>query len=230
MRQKPKIIRVNVHSPDGSITNEARNMDDLHTAKVKRHHALPHDLARRAKAVWKRTVEVSHVSSQTAFLDGFCYDTHPDREISMWEQIAQVYEMAMEARTGGDATTLQERKQLLGAAIGITINAVDMEGSQGIPDAVTVEIRGYFEAIRKRGNAQIVRKMADDVEAGDLNPAEIAAIREKALEGHEGAPPEEMVRMLDMLDQAVAAAGDNHVSVAAALRRVAEQMEAEDGK
>jgi hypothetical protein len=86
---------------EGTVIEQVKQIpvDRLSTFTRKFHEWLPFDLNVRALNVWGRIGPYHYekeVTTAKAWLDGFLCDLHPDREIAIWEDIADCFEEAMQ--------------------------------------------------------------------------------------------------------------------------------------
>ena len=64
--------------------------DSIMVNRVRRREKLPPDLEAKASAVY--AVLGRHLNQTIEkWLDGFCFDMNPDKEIAIWETYAQIY-------------------------------------------------------------------------------------------------------------------------------------------
>lgn len=219
MRQKPHIIQTREIQDDGTTKFRASNIADLKPGTVKRHHALPHQLARRAKAVWKKIDGYAHVGSQTAFLDGFLYDAHPEREIALWEGLAEIFVRSVADLRPDELT----KKHILSLIVAISIKTVDVEGVTRVPPEILARIQAHFYTVTQRRFAPHLRAFALDViEHGTTATDAIIVLQNTIGSKGDGVPPE----LAEVLARIAESAGDGTPEeTAAALRKVAGELE-----
>jgi hypothetical protein len=72
----------------------AKRLRDLMPKRPRYHETLPDQLGARATELYRRLAEVPFLRKQTReqWLDRFCYDPDPAREIAVWEWLAAQYE------------------------------------------------------------------------------------------------------------------------------------------
>lgn len=218
MRQKPHLIQTREIQDDGTTKFRTSNISDLKPATVKRHHALPHQLARRAKDVWKKIDGYAHVDSQTAFLDGFLYDTHPEKEIGIWERLAEVFTRCVKELRPNEAS----KKSILRLIVTVSISTVDVEGVTGVPPEVLARVQAQFDIVTRRQYAPHLRAFADDVEEHGTPLTDALVVLKDTFAPEGPTPP----GLADVLTKVTERAGDGTPEeTAAALRKVAGELE-----
>jgi len=66
---------------------------------VRWHEHLPDDLKARAKAVYRILGPMLDLN-EAAWVDEFCLDLHPDREIAVWERYAECFQNFTSGKPG----------------------------------------------------------------------------------------------------------------------------------
>ena len=56
------------------------------------HSSLPENLVKRLKKLYPSISEILSYHSVDEWVDEFCYDMHPEREIRIWENMIEVLE------------------------------------------------------------------------------------------------------------------------------------------
>ncbi len=111
-------------------------IDDIKPGPI-RHSKLPPDLTDQARSLYDRAGHFMYPSFEQWEL-GFCRDTHPERELAVWEIIATTFETYLAEHPASD----QER--LLGRVVGIS-----MGGTFKDEDAETNTLRELFTQVWK---------------------------------------------------------------------------------
>jgi hypothetical protein len=218
MRQKPHIIQAREIQDDGTASFRASNIGDLKPATVKRHHALNHQLARRARDVWKKIAGYAHVDTQTDFLDGFLYDTHPEKEILIWEGLAEIFTRCVKDLQPDEPS----KKSILRLIVTISIKTVDVEGVTGVPPEVLARVQEQFRLATKRWFAPHLRALADDVIENQESGNEALAVLRVTVTTEEGIRPE-LAEVLELVESRIGTGTPDET--AAALRNVADELE-----
>lgn len=66
---------------------------------VRWHEKLPLELEKRVRALYAIVKEFGTTDSEEGWVDGFCYDMHPDKEVKIWEEYAGAYYRAAQGKS-----------------------------------------------------------------------------------------------------------------------------------
>lgn len=143
-RKKPPLMRVSeLDSATGRTAMKTIRADDG-LVHVQWHEALPPKLTRRADALYDRVAKHLGYTPQ-AWRDGFCMDLHPEREISIWEHIADVVEHLWKSKPA--AIKGLKRKLVLEIVVGVSAGWVDIPSQlPGVTDEHVAFIRSVYES------------------------------------------------------------------------------------
>lgn len=70
---------------------------DKESMWVRRHDSLPEDFQTKAKAIWECFGGMTGITLEK-WLDGFCYDAHPVRELECWATYAALFKKHTEGK------------------------------------------------------------------------------------------------------------------------------------
>lgn len=136
-RNKPAIIRGAVVDSSGKkVGTKAMRADQIRTGG-KRHESLPPELLDRAMPLWERSGKWVGITKEK-WIDGFLHDLNPDKEIAIWERIADVIDELWEGPIGKKLT----RENLARAVVQVSSGMVDVPSQvQGVTDKHVAVIR-----------------------------------------------------------------------------------------
>lgn len=135
-RKKPTLVRVNQQDEQGADLGQQTVPLASMKDSPRRREKLPPELEKRALAVWKRIKDCS--PNLTEFLDGFLRDMHPEREIMIFERIADVVDQLWVT----DASKPLTRQQLIRVVTGVSAGIVDIPAHvRGVTDELVETIR-----------------------------------------------------------------------------------------
>ena len=141
-RQKPLLLRASQTDADGTVKNTAINADDIKPSE-RRRNELPPDLKLRAGALFGRVGKTLNATREKWY-DGFLRDLNPEREIAVWERIADVTD-ALWASEPQELRKL-DRRSLLRAVLMVSSELVDIPSQvPGITDDGVNVIRAAYE-------------------------------------------------------------------------------------
>jgi hypothetical protein len=137
-RQKPELVRVKVVDPaTGKAEMRTIRADELEGGKKRFHKNLPPELQQRAVIAHQKVGSIV-CPSLDKWLDGFCYDQHPDREIHLWEVMSK---LLPEVKT----ITKLEKVKALQLLVAISVNAVDPGARAGLDDEQIAAVRKLWD-------------------------------------------------------------------------------------
>jgi hypothetical protein len=142
-RKKPLLVRAAQIQEDGTVKETTINAGDMKPGERCRDE-LPPDLKARVDAVYER-VGRSFSKTREDWHDGFCRDQNPDREIGIWERIADVTDDLW----ASEPKVLQRlnRTSLLRAVLMVASGMVDIPAQvPGITDEGVAVIRAAYAA------------------------------------------------------------------------------------
>jgi hypothetical protein len=135
-------MRAQVQNADGTKELKTIRVDDL--GEIRRHKSLPPDLAERAEKLFPRIGSVLQPTMEK-WLDGFLCDQNPDREIAIWERIADVADKLWLAQPRQLSTL--DKKKLTTVIIAISSGLVDIPSQiKGTNDEQVKLIRDAYGA------------------------------------------------------------------------------------
>src|SRR5215217_4116847 len=131
-RQKPKLVRV-LNAKTGKP--ETINIADIKLGNDG-HNTLTPELMARAEKLYERLGH--YMKSKSGWMDGFLSDQHPDREIAIWERMANVVDRMWDSPT----TRKLRRLDLIRAVVATTSGMIDVPSQvNGVTDEMVNEIR-----------------------------------------------------------------------------------------
>jgi hypothetical protein len=142
-RKKPLLVRAAQIQEDGKVKETTINTEDMKLGERCREE-LPPDLKARADALYER-LGASFSKTRADWHDGFCRDQNPDREIAVWERIADV----TDDLSASEPKVLQplNRRSLLRAVLMVASGIVDIPAQvPGITDEGVKLIRAVYLA------------------------------------------------------------------------------------
>jgi hypothetical protein len=140
-RQKPLLVRADQVGDDGTVKTTTINADDIKPSE-RRRDELPSDLKHRADALFERVGKALNAIREKWY-DGFLRDQNPEREIGVWERIADVTD-ALWASEPQELRKL-DRRSLLRAVLMVSSEMVDIPSQvAGIGDEGVAVIRAAY--------------------------------------------------------------------------------------
>jgi hypothetical protein len=141
-RKKPKLMRAQVQNADGTKELKTIRVDDL--GEIRRHESLQPELAERAEKLFARIGSMLQPTMEK-WLDGFLCDQNPDREIAIWERIADVADKLWVEQPRQFSNL--DRKKLTTVIIAISSGLVDIPSQiKGVTDDQVKFVRAAYEA------------------------------------------------------------------------------------
>ena len=141
-RKKPLLLRASQTDADGTVKNTAINADDIKSSE-RRRNELPPDLKHRADALFER-VGTTLNATREKWYDGFLRDQNPEREIAVWERIAD----STDALWSSEPKALRklDRPSLLRAVVMVASGIVDIPSQvAGLTDEGVAVIRAAYQ-------------------------------------------------------------------------------------
>lgn len=140
-RQKPLLVRADQVGDDGSVKKATINAEDMKPSE-RRRDELPPDLKCRADALFDR-VGKTLSATREKWYDGFLRDQNPEREIAVWERIADVTDTLW--ASGPKELHKLDRRSLLRAVLMVSSEMVDIPSQvAGITDEGVAVIRAAY--------------------------------------------------------------------------------------
>jgi hypothetical protein len=139
--EKPKIIRgTEVDAQGNAIGSKAWNVVDIKQPAEPRHKRLSEEQEKRAYRTFKRAGRYV-TSPRTAdgrmtlelWKGGFLFDANPDRELSAWETICEVFDLF--------ATDIPDPSQRVSIIASVSAGMVDVAGHTGVTDELVGRIK-----------------------------------------------------------------------------------------
>jgi hypothetical protein len=141
-RKKPLLLRASQTDADGTVKNTAINANDIKPSE-RRRNELPPDLKLRADALFARVGNTLNTTREK-WHDGFLRDLNPEREIAVWERIADVTD-ALWASEPQELRKL-DRRSLLRAVLMVSSQMIDIPSQvAGITDEGVAVIRAAYQ-------------------------------------------------------------------------------------
>ena len=128
-----------------SIINEGGRVQNIPISKIRldtpiRHAELPPELIERIKA-WKKILFEVELIPLDKTIDDFRRDTHPEREVKVWEKIANAYQSYIKNHS---VDSLEIKKEVYRIAFDFSNGNVDLTKTPHLKDTDVQEMTSYF--------------------------------------------------------------------------------------
>ena len=157
-----------------------------------RHPRLPPDLIGRIRLI-RAALLGAHSHSMRVWLDGFQRDSHPSREIEVWERIAAVY---LEYCKMSSPLTREQHQQVFALALMLSFTS-DESALRSVANGLPEDAINTMAVLH--GHPEPFYDIEDDSLPGDTEDLSRLTPAEKSSEDEEhfpSDPPEELVRAL----------------------------------
>lgn len=190
MSKRPKIIRGMVCDEHGNPQQtRAVNASDLKRGP-RRREQLPEDLRDKAERLFQRVGRF--LMTQDEWNEGFLHDMHPDRELAIWQSIADVCESSIGRR-------IKDKTRRIRAVTAVSAGLVDAGGHLGLTDDLIAEIREALGYVTPSGG-RVSAESRTAVPEGMVHISQLA----KAMEGDWQSRNDPLIDALRSVDVVVA--------------------------
>lgn len=148
------IVKAQVYDGNGNVVNTVVPLSSLESRTEPLHDSLPKELLERGAVLWNRIGRfVKAGEGKDKWIDGFRIEAHPDREMLVWEIVADACDLYFEANPSAKSSRTA-RSRIIGTMLGVSFGALNVQQYAKIDAKLEAElVRCYNAAVRKNTRA-----------------------------------------------------------------------------